>query len=140
MKYKKFVENNDVRSDLCPIGQGFHHNCKKCLNNPRTHRMQTRRVAENNDCPAIYASSNCSVVRNELPPGRASPREPPSNVSSEQRTVAAVVPAGYRQFLSELRSALKSGLFRKILSRWKNMVERPPRRRPGDGFGFNASG
>lgn len=96
--------------------------CKKSPHDPRTHCMQTRHTAENNDCPAIYASSNCSVVRNELPPGRATPREPPRNVSSKQRTVAAATSAGYRQFLSELRPALKSGLFRKILSRWKNMV------------------
>lgn len=34
---------------------------------------------------------------------------------------AAAAAAGYRQFLSELRPTLKSGLFREILSRWKNM-------------------
>lgn len=36
-------------------------------------------------------------------------------------TAAAAAAAGYRQFLSELRPTLKSGLFREILSRWKNM-------------------
>lgn len=36
----------------------------------------------------------------------------------------ATAAAGYRQFLSELRPTLKSGLFREILSQWKNM-DRP---------------
>lgn len=52
-----------------------------------------------------------------------SQREPRVTFLRSSMVAAATVAAaaGYRQFLSELRSTLKSSLFREILSRWKNM-------------------